>query len=142
MLLIHDLGESVVGDYPPSFNEYERILEVENITCRGFYFSGQHPEYATMIDYLKLWNAWADKNSSNINVMIAKEIDKIQMLYKLLSLVCQNKVKFTKERFYNFFSVISNIKTNKAKAIYTQLIANNADFVTIAKEYEYNIVSL
>lgn len=142
MLLIHDLGESVVGDYPPSFTEYEHILEVENITCRGFYFSGQHPEYATLIDYLKLWNAWADKNSSNINVMIAKEIDKIQMLYKLLSLVCQNKVKFTKQRFHNFFSVISNIKTNKAKVIYNQLIANNVDFVTIARKYEYDIVAL
>lgn len=142
MLLIHDLGESVVGDYPPSFIEYERILEEENIACRSFYFSGQHPEYATMIDYLKLWNDWADNNSRNVNVMIAKEIDKIQMLHKLLSLVCQNKVKFTKKRFHNFFSAISNIKTDKSKAIYNQLIANNEDFVAIAKKYEYDIVAL
>lgn len=142
MLLIHDLGESVVGDYPPSFVEYEQILEAENIICRDFYFSGQHPEYATMIDYLKLWNDWADKNTNNINVVIAKEIDKIQMLYKLLSLLCQNRVKFTKRRFYNFFSVISNIKTDKAKAIYNQLIVNNMDFVNVAKQYDYNIVAL
>lgn len=142
MLLIHDLGESVIGDYPPSFIEYERILEEENNTCRGFYFSGQHPEYATMIDYLKLWNDWADKNSHNINVLIAKEIDKIQMLYKLLSLVSQDKVEFTKKRFHNFFSAISNIKTDKAKMIYNQLIADNVEFVTIAKKYEYDIVTL
>lgn len=142
MLLIHDLGESVVGDYPPSFVEYERILKEENIICRGFYFSGQHPEYATMIDYLKLWNDWADKNSRNINVMIAKEIDKIQMLYKLLSLINQGKVKFTEKRFHDFFSAISNIKTNKAKAIYNHLIAKNKDFVDKAKEYGYDIVAL
>ncbi len=142
MLLIHDLGESVVGDYPPSFMEYERILKEENIACRSFYFSGQHPEYATMIDYLKLWNDWADRNSNNINVTIAKEIDKIQMLYKLLSLVCRDEVEFTNKRFHNFFSAISNIKTDKAKAIYNQLIANNADFVAIARKYEYDIVAL
>ncbi len=142
MLLIHDLGESVVGDYPPSFIEYERILKEEKTTCRGFFFSGQHPEYATLIDYLKLWNDWADKNSNNVNVIIAKEIDKIQMLYKLLSLCYQNKVRFTQPRFHNFFSVISTIKTDKAKAIYNQLIADNEHFVIIAKEYKYDIVAL
>lgn len=142
MLLIHDFGESVVGDYPPSFIEYKHILEVENTTCRGFYLSGQHPEYATMIDYLRLWNDWSDKNSRNINVMIAEEIDKIQMLYKLLSLVCQNKANFTQERFHDFFGAVSNIKTDKSKAIYNQLIANNEDFVTKAKEYKYDIVAL
>lgn len=142
MLLIHDFGESAVGDYPPSFIEYGRILEAENTACRGFYLSGQHPEYATMIDYLRLWNDWSDKNSRNINVMIAKEIDKIQMLYKLLSLVCQNKADFTQKRFHNFFGAVSNIKTDKAKAIYNQLIADNEDFVTKAKEYEYDIVAL
>ena len=115
MLLIHDLGESVVGDYPPSFIDYERILKEEKTTCRGFFLSGQHPEYATMIDYLKLWNDWADKNSNNINVIIAKEIDKIQMLHKLLSLCDQNKVRFTQQRFQDFFSVISVIKTDYAR---------------------------
>lgn len=142
MLLIHDLGESVVGDYPPSFIEYESVLKAERATCRGFFFSGLHPEYATMIDYLNLWNEWVDNNSKNINVIIAKEIDKIQMLHKLLSLCCKNKVKFAQQRFHDFFSVISVIKTDYAKAIYNEIIVKNEHFVIIAREYKYDIVLL
>lgn len=141
MLLIHDLGENEMGDYPPSYYEYDRILAEERTKCRAYYFAGQHPEYATMIDYLKLWDAWAS-NSDNINIRIAKEIDKIQMLYKLLMIIKERKAIFTEDRFHNFFEAVGGIRTQKGRSIYNKIIAHNSEFVELAKGYNYSIVPI
>lgn len=139
MLLIHDLGENEIGDYPPFYYEYDKILENERKKCRTYFLAGQHAEYETMIDYLKLWDGWAS-NSNNINILIAKEIDKIQMLYKLLNIIKDGKAIFTEERFKNFFNAVSTIRTSQGRSVYNRVIARNTEFVKIAKNYQYEIV--
>ena len=142
MLLIHDLGENEVGDYPPSYYDYDSILRKEREICRAYYLAGQHPEYETMIDYLRLWDGWAS-NSNDINIRIAKEIDKIQMLYKLLLILKEGKAIFTEERFKNFFLAVGGIRTTQGRVVYNKVVARNIEFVKLAKQYyNYDIVEI
>lgn len=88
-LLIHDIGESQTGDWPAYFNNYNKIKQDENTFNKRLLIGGAYSETADLFEYLELWNNWVkieQGQGGNINAAIAREIDRIQFLYRYYSL--------------------------------------------------------
>lgn len=120
MLLIHDIGESVVGDYPPYYIEIENKKIQEDETNRRVFMSGLHDGVSDLINQLKLWNHWHEE--SNINAKVAKDIDKIQMIYKMFVLLTKTDIVLQNERKESIAKEKDRIKTKHGKNIYNILI--------------------
>lgn len=135
MILIHDIGEAFTGDFPPSYYQYHEMKKSEDEACKEIFFSGLHRNVADLYDYLKLWLAWSDPTDNNYNVRIAREIDKIQMLYKLLILVKDEGLKPTSDRFNDFWKAKLEIQSKEGKEIFDHLIMSDHAFQNILEEY-------
>ena len=149
MIWIHDLGEAVITDYPPFFKDFVEKKEQERTVCQQYYFAGTHPHYATMIKYLELWNNWSSstgKNRRNINTQIAIDIDKLQMIYKLLTMVNKGVLtidNFNRERFDEVYDCSNRIVTSEVKEVFNTIIANNLTLKKKIKEvYNFSISTL
>lgn len=144
MIWIHDLGESYTGDSIPSYIGYPEDKEREKKYCERLFLQGIHAGVADMPDYLDLWNAWCDEDKSDYNIIIAKELDIIQMLYKLLIILSTSKEKalFSKKRVSEFWKAKQKIKTKEGKHIFNTIIAADEDLVHIASEYGINVMAL
>lgn len=127
ILLIHDIGECIVGDYPPFYNKIRDIKEKEDIFNKGLYLNGVHEKNADLTGYLELWNEW-QTNPSDTNTIIAKDIDKIQMIYKMLTLLMETDINLQEERIKSFYKERKNIKSEEGRNIYDLLIKNNEKF--------------
>ena len=101
MILIHDLGESYVGDIIPIHENYEEYKDKERRFCEEVFLQGTHAGVADLSEYFYLWELWCE-NESDYNVKIAKELDKIQMLYKLMVLLKERTIILTKKRVKDF----------------------------------------
>lgn len=140
--LIHDLGEAHTGDSIKVYEKHEDIKNDEKAWCRNLYLQGVHEGIADLTEYGKLWDQWSDNAQPTYNVKVAKDLDRLQLLYKLLQLVTEN-VKFSKNRFLDFWSLRLDIQTNEVIHIFNIIIAGNPTFVRIAKEkYNTKIVTL
>lgn len=138
MILIHDLGESYIGDYPPSYVHYEDTRVEEDRVCFNLYLTGMHNQSANLIEYLDLWNEWykntQHKNESSINIRVAAEIDKIQMIYKMFKMLSQDEISLPPERIRNFYTAAERITTETGKHIFNTLIVKNTKFHKIAEK--------
>ena len=133
---------SYIGDYPPAYEDYEKTCEEENECCQNIFLSGMHNQIADMTEYLEMWNEWNDPSSNNINIRIAKEIDKIQMLYKLFVLITEKKVCFSDQRVKDFCDSGNMIRTAEGKQIFNTIIALNQKFVKVAEDHSISITPL
>ena len=145
MLLIHDLGETYVGDIIPHCEKENELRDEETAFSEKLYMMGIKPEISDLSDYLLLWNEWSQTGDENGK--IAKEIDKIQMLYELLCLLKKAKkgeVSYTRSRIRDFWKDREKITTNIGKKIFNILIANNASFkeMKVGEEPIEEIISL
>lgn len=136
MLLIHDMGEAYTGDYPPCCVQYEGMKELESNYCEKVFLSGTHRDVADLTEYLKLWFSWDDQTITDYNIKIAKDIDKLQMLYKLLTLLYKRELHLTRARFLDFWKAVNTIRTDEGKKIFNVIIANNRAFTETAQEYD------
>lgn len=134
MLLVHDLGETVVGDIIPQYENYDRSREREREFCEELFLQGTRSNIADLSEYLFLWEAWCNNSHEDYNILIAKEIDKIQMLYKLLKLLDEEKVELTGDRIKDFWKAKSMIKTLEGKEIFNILIARNKRLKSVAEK--------
>lgn len=135
MLLIHDLGECYCDDYPPFYNKINDIKNAEDIFNKGLYVNGVHEDISDLTEYLYLWKEWQN-SSNNINIVIAKEIDTIHMIYKMMVLLKDSDIELEKERITRFFKEKKNIITEEGKKIYKILIKNNPEFESLIKELQ------
>ena len=107
---------------------------------------GIHSGIADMTTYLELWDAWSNEEKVDYNIQVAKELDLIQMLYKLMQILLQLKQTgesfFTKERIYEFWRSKSKIKTSEGKHIFNLLLASDGNLIPIAKEYGLTLTAL
>lgn len=142
MLLIHDLGETEVGDIVPAYEYYDKSREREQEFCEKLYLQGTRSNMADLSEYFFLWEAWCDSGCDDYNILVAKEIDKIQMLYKMLVLLNVNEIDLTIERVKEFWKSKNIIKTVEGKEIYNILIARETKFKTIAERYGLSISEL
>ena len=138
-IMIHDMGEAYIGDYPPSYEDYEQKKKEESIFCKRLFFSGLHTEVADLTDYLRLWLDWDNRNTENYNIKVAKDIDHIQMLYKLFILLQAGEAKFSLDRVKDFWKAANNIQTTEGKQIFNLIIASNTQFIPIAQSYRINL---
>lgn len=134
MLLIHDLGECYTEDYPPFYDKIDEIRSEESIFNKGLFVNGVHSDIADLTEYLQLWKEW-ELDRDDINIKIAKEIDKIHMIYKMLRLINETDIILKEGRIKKFFAEKRNIKTELGKKIYDIIITSNKDFVELIKLY-------
>ncbi len=147
MLLIHDMGEAYIGDYPPSYVNYLDTRSAEHRHCIRVFLSGLHEDVANLTEYWNLWNDWYAKDrygydsniNTSINIRIAMEIDKIQMIYKMFKLLLQGKISLPKQRVLDFYKAKDSIHTLAGISIFNKLIANNKEFFKIGEDYDIMI---
>ena len=136
---IHDLGEADITDSVPSYEGYARDKEAEKKYCERLFLQGIHSGIADMTKYLELWDAWSNEEKADYNISIAKELDLIQLLYKLMQLLLQMEQSgesfFTTGRIQEFWRSKSKIKTNEGKHIFNLLLASDTNLIPIAKKY-------
>ena len=138
MILIHDLGECHTGDYPPFYDHIDEIKESESIFNKGLFINGVHNGIADLTDYLRLWKEW-ENDSPDINVRIAKDLDKIHMIYKMLKLLNETDLPLKKERIQKFLAERKTIKTEEGKKIFEMIIIKNKEYKELINRYLSNI---
>lgn len=127
MILIQNIGKNKVGDFLPNYEKYEEKLNEENMYNENLFLSSIYnnsADIANLFEYYELWNDWSSFKK-DINIVLAKELSKIQTLYKYYTLVSENKMDFLEERKRSFISEKENIKTNIGKKIYRIVIDDN-----------------
>lgn len=123
MILIHDIGESDVRDYPPFYSKYQKIKEKEDkYNRRLFSRSGFKGMSDDLLLGHELWNKY---QADNLNANIVKDLDKIQMLYKFYSNYIKYKNFFSKERLKDIEDISKQITTQIGKGIYRLIIEEN-----------------
>jgi putative hydrolases of HD superfamily len=110
MALIHDLGESVIGDFMPESIEIEKKKKLENFAINNIFSKIS----STVIKkkYIKLWNEF-DKNKSNTSNLI-HFIDKLEMAIQA-KYYLDNHKNITKEDVKPFFDSALSYITNNYK---------------------------
>lgn len=133
-ILIHDIGECKLGDWPSYFKCYEEIKTKENAFNEQLLIGGAYSETADLSDYMDLWNNWVKTNpdqGGELNAEISKEIDAIQFLYQYFTLKQDGKLSdFTPERHKQISEAKKKIKTAIGKKILKFLVTDNPHFVS------------
>ena len=142
MILVHDIGESYTGDYPPMYEKYRDKKEEENEFCKKLFMSGLLYNTSDLMEYLYLWNEWSKIDTNDYNVKIAKEIDAIQLLYKLFTLISEGRLSLTQERICDFWKASKKIQSREGKNIFNILIVKNPNFVETGKKYNIDVKML
>lgn len=141
IILLHDLGETCVGDIIPQYENYSKARDIEKEFGNRLYLQGVHPGVSDLSDCFNLWQEWCKDNSSDINIMIAKEIDRIQMLYKMLTLLSDNRISLSAARVQDFWQSKNKILSVEGKCIFNMLIVEG-EFGHIAAKYGISISHL
>lgn len=135
LLLIHDLGEVSVGDLLRNYDGYEKLRTQEDDYCRQLYLYSAHDRISNLKAYYELWDKWSDENGNDYNVCVAKDIDIIQRLYKMLVLLHSEEINLSNKRVQDFWEDRTGIKTNEGKKLFNVLLTSSPDYLDIIKEY-------
>ena len=123
------------------YENYNDLRIKEKAFCDNLFLQGTHKNMADLSEYLYLWQEWHENNTTNINVTIAKEIDKIQMLYKMLRLLQSEKINLSKARVKDFWKARNSIQSVEGKQIFNILIAKD-EFLNVLRAYDITITPL
>lgn len=139
VLLLHDIGEATTGDFSPLYENYveEKIKEDEIMSL--IFSLGTFDSLGSTFRNFTLWKQWFLENSGgNINVTIAKDIDKIQMIYKFVSMRDKdiNNPYFDRDRINSFIKLREDIKTETGRMIFQHLIENHPKYAKHFKQVE------
>lgn len=74
IILLHDLGETEVGDIISQYEHYEKMRIRERAFCEELYLQGTHSGMADLTHQFDLWQDWCEEATTNINVRIAEQI--------------------------------------------------------------------
>ncbi len=143
IIMVHDIGEAYTGDYPPSYIDYKEKKEEESRYCEKIFLSGIHNKSADLLEYFQIWldwYNWCDQTAtSEYNITVARDIDRLQMLYKLLTLLHNKSIKLSKARFADFWGAVDTIRSNEVKEIFNIIIADDPVFRETAKTYDIEL---
>ncbi len=132
LLLIHDVGEAMIGDIVPekkSVTDKEREKSAEETYVKLIF------PYSTAEELVSLWNASESKGSNDINARIAKDIDHIQAVYQYCYYVTTKSDMF-KPDDWNEWTKSMLASTKMGMKIVYDAILDNAEFMknkTLAK---------
>lgn len=138
-IMMHDLGEAYTGDSIPSYDGYQKDKEKEDEFCQELYLQGTHSGMADMTGGLRLWNLWKQSGSGDYNVRVAKDLDKVQMLYKLLELMQSAHCVFSDSRIEDFWNSRNALSTKEGKHVFNIVVAQNQKWKKTAERYGLNI---
>ena len=132
MLFIHDLGEVSTGDILPSFEDYVDRRQNEDLYCRELFVQSIHKDISNLNEYYDLWHAW---KTGSYNGQVAKDIDRLQRLIKMLQFLSIGEIGFTEKRIKEFWDDSEKLKTDEGKKLFKVLISEDPDFEGIRKKY-------
>ncbi len=110
MALIHDLGESIIGDFIPESIEIEKKKQLENFAINNIF--SKLPMTTIKKKYIKLWNEF-DKNKSRTSKLV-HFIDKLEMAIQA-KYYLNNNENISKEDVKPFFESALRYVTNNYK---------------------------
>ena len=115
MILLHDLGESIIGDYTPGSIKIEEKKKLENDAIDNILSKIPFTEIKNR--YVKIWKEF-DENKSEISKLVHL-FDKLDMMIQAKYYLDNNNKKFNEKDFKHFFDSASryiidnNIKNEK-----------------------------
>ncbi|MBA3976675.1 MAG: HD domain-containing protein [Nitrosopumilus sp.] len=121
MILIHDLGESMIGDYTPKTIDFVKKKQLENSAINTII--SKIPWITIKTKYYRLWKEF-DENSTEISKMIHL-IDKLEMAIQA-SYYMENRKDIKKEDIRPFLESASSYVIQKHKIRDTKN-SNNLD---------------
>lgn len=139
-LLIHDFGEVEVGDILPSFEDYEDRRSQEKLFCERLFLQSIHNNVSDLSECFALWKQWCAGESYNVKV--AKEIDIIQRLFKMMCLIEQGQLSFSVGRIQEFWEDRKKIQTKEGRNLFDILIIDDLSFCSLAKKHGLNTSKL
>ena len=133
-ILIHDLGESATGDFPPIHENYFQKKKEEDLAIRNIFMNSTYENVANdLISYYDLWENWSSEKE-DINVLIAKDLDKIQMIFKFYEIINNKPDAYTTERKASFMSAEKDIKTQIARRIFRFIVNENPKLKSLVEK--------
>lgn len=115
MVLLHDLAESKIGDYPPGQIDLERKNEIENI---AFLKILEDLPNSIKTQYQNIWEEYQENNSPESQIV--HQIDKLEMA--LQAKTYQNE-GHSKEKLESFFDTAKKeISNPKLKELFRNII--------------------
>lgn len=116
MLLIHDIGESIVGDLIPSEKIKNPNSDIEEDNCvRHMFLKGTYPGIPSMYNQYELWDEWHSQKT--INALIAMDIDKMQAVVQFCRYYVEKPENYDKETYDYWLSQKTRVKTDIGKEI-------------------------
>ncbi|HEX5519904.1 MAG TPA: HD domain-containing protein [Candidatus Nitrosocosmicus sp.] len=108
MALIHDLGESIIGDYTPESIELDEKKQLENMAMSHIFSKISRQKIKKK--YLKIWNEYEDNKTFSAKKI--HSIDKLEMAIQAKYYLDSNN-KINKNDVKPFFdSALSYIRNN------------------------------
>ena len=128
-ILIHDIGEARGGDYPSHYVNKNEKMEIEDAFNTSFFLLGTFSGADSLYDYYRLWKNWYDGDNADINAKIAKDLNKIQMLYKLGRLLCEGRLRdMDPERIADLKRETEHVYTPVGKSVLRRAVLENPAF--------------
>ena len=132
MLLIHDIGETILGDIP-KYEKPEDFDAIENATMLRLLLKGTYAGMPSVPEYVSAWSGWYKREDENAR--IAKDIDTIQAIYQFLVYNLKFPEKFSHERRVNWLREINQVTTELGRGILNELVLENPLFKETLSEY-------
>ena len=115
MCLLHDVAESITGDFTPDEITKKEKTNLENNTMQEIF--GHLPK-ELQNDYLAIWNEYNENVSKEAKLV--HEVDKLEMVFQGLE-YAENGIE--KEKLNPFFdSAKKQINSNQLRAILDKLV--------------------
>lgn len=140
MILIHDVGESFVGDSSPYMTNYDEIKEREDLFNKTLFSSWMYIKDTCFVEQMDLWNTWYRNNTDDINYQIARELDVIQLLYEF-NTINDKEQRFSEERIKEFNNMEISIETSISRKVFEIVVKTNkhTSLSDFWKELGYNV---
>ena len=125
LLLVHDVGEAQIGDIIQGKKQIEQKEQEKEVV--GKYVKYIFPS-STAETVGSMWKGFEDFDSNDINARIAKDIDRIQAVYRYCCYVNMNPYLFNQDD-WNEWTTNLQTSTLLGSKIVNDTILNNPEFL-------------
>lgn len=128
LILLREIGKYKTGDYNPAAQKVDKLKKEESKARSEFFLLGALDGYANLIEFNKLFESEDENTGNDINLIISREIEVIQLEYKYYKLKVLGKISFGEERSAEFEREFEKVRSNLGIEIRDKLILKNPDF--------------
>ena len=123
MLLIHDMAESIIGDFATNLSEPKKELKEHNNVIKKLFLKGTYPEVANMTYYYNIWTGYY--TGQNIDSRIARDINLIQTTNTFFDYFVKHPEKFTLEIVNEWRAKGNKLSTDIGYELFDRIITRN-----------------